>query len=117
MRKIFSVVAVILIILFGVIFWQRERIFSSGLKIPFISREPTVVLAENLEKAGLGLSGLPIISTDTIEASISGIRVFFDTTKDFLPQVRALQLVISRRTIDKIPKEIDLRFNKVVIRY
>lgn len=109
----------ILICLFTavVVFWQKDKLFSSGIKIPFVNREPVTVLAENLEKAGLILSTAPIISLDTIEASISGVRVFFDANKDFSSQVRALQLVLSRRTIEKIPTEIDLRFNNVVIRY
>ena len=101
----------------SILFWQKENIFSSGIKIPLISREPTIVLAENLEKVGLSFSGTPIVSLNSLEASISGVLVFLDTNKDISFQVRALQLVLSRRTIDKIPKEVDLRFNNVVVRY
>jgi hypothetical protein len=115
--KKFLIPALSLLAIAALIFWQKERIFSTGVKIPFVTREPVVLLAENLEKAGLSFSQAPILSENTIVASISGIKVFFDINKDFSSQTKALQLILARRTIDKMPKEIDLRFSKVIVRY
>lgn len=60
----------------------------------------------------------PIIKDGSIMASISGILVSFSTQKDFLAQVRALQLVLPKVKMDgSRVSQIDLRFDKVVIKY
>ena len=42
----------------------------------------------------------------------------FSQENDLSTQVRALQLILNQTKIDKnLPKEIDLRFSKVVLRY
>lgn len=106
-----------LLALVVVFFWQKEKIFPLQLKTPLSAGEIAPNLAGVLEKAGLAVSESPVVLGDRVIASVSGIRVVFAKDKDFSSQVRALQLVLGRLTIDKVPKEIDLRFNKVIIRY
>jgi len=122
MRILFNrlsvVVVIFLILTLGLVgWWQRERIFPSPLKVPLTAGAIVPELAGVLEKTGLAVAGQPTVLGDSVIASISGIRIFFSTNKDFSSQVRALQLILGRLTIDKLPKEIDLRFGKVVIRY
>lgn len=106
-----------LLILAGVFSFQKEKIFPSPIKAPLTSGEIIPSLTGVLEKSGLAVFGQPVVLGDSIIASVSGIRVIFTADRDFFPQVRALQLILGRLTIDKMPKEIDLRFDKVVIRY
>lgn len=118
MKKILLIVLIIIFGTVSVIVWQKDKIFSSGLKVSLGSREPATVLTETLEKAGLQLQSPPTISSNTIQASISGVTVFFAVDKNLTTQVRALQLLLSRHTIgDKVAREIDLRFNQVVVKY
>lgn len=96
---------------------KKDRFFPPKIQSPVSSGEVIPVLSTSLEKAGLSISGQPVILGDSITASISGVRVIFGIDKDLSFQVRALQLVLGRITIDKRPAEIDLRFSKVVIKY
>lgn len=74
-------------------------------------------LSAILEKNGLVFTPL-IIKDGSVMASISGILVTFSTQKDFLAQVRALQLVLPKVKMDgSRVSQIDLRFDKVVIKY
>lgn len=98
-------------------YWQREKFFPPLLKTPISAGDIVPNLAGILEKTGLTISGQPAVLRDTVVASVSGIRVIFGTDREFPSQVRALQLVLGRLTINKLPKEIDLRFSKVVIKY
>lgn len=117
-NRIFVAVAVFLILTLGLVgWWQKEKIFPSPFAVPLTAGAIVPELAGVLEKTGLAIFGQPAILGNSVIASISGIRVSFSTEKDFSSQVRALQLILGRLTIDKLPKEIDLRFGKVVIRY
>lgn len=70
-----------------------------------------------LEKNGLVFT-TPVVVNETIMASISGVLVSFSSQKDFLAQVRALQLVLPKVKMDGSRiSQIDLRFDKVVIKY
>ena len=111
------VIFFVIFLIFVLILWQKDRLFGQKIADPLIGRDPSVVLGENLEKAGLSAGHLAVLDKSTIEASVSGVKVFFSPEKDFSEQVRALQLALSRRTIDKVVKEVDLRYNNVVIRY
>lgn len=102
-------------------YWQKEGIkkFLASVEIvaPVVQQPPFYNLVDALEKEGLELSSLPVLENDTIYASISGIAVLFDVAKSFHYQARSLQLVLGKiKMEDKNIKEIDLRFNKVIIR-
>lgn len=116
-RIVLSVVVLGLISLAVLGYWQKEKIFPSPFKVPLFAGAVIPELTGVLEKTGLAVSGQPVILGDSVIASISGIRVMFGTDKDFSTQVRALQLILGRLTIDKLPKEIDLRFSKAVLKY
>lgn len=116
-RIVLSVVVLSLISLVVVGYWQKEKIFPSPFKAPLFAGAVIPELTGVLEKTGLAVSGSPVILGDSVIASVSGIRILFGADKDFSTQVRALQLILGRLTIDKLPKEIDLRFSKVVIKY
>ncbi len=114
----------ILLLVFGllalsglaVVVWQKDAFFSSKILVPNSSGDVVLSVVSNIEKSGLTLGGIPTVLGDSIQASISGVQVFFAVDKDISSQVRALQLVLGKLTINKLPKEIDLRYNKVIIR-
>lgn len=60
-----------------------------------------------------------IFSEKTIEASFSGeLQVLFSREKELRIQVASLQFILLRAKIEgRLPKKIDLRFDKVIISY
>lgn len=103
------------LILGGVLF-VKDR-FERRVLEPSTVSTVEKILVDQVAKAGISIDGLPITLGETIEASISGYRVLFSKDKDIKSQVRALQLVLPKITMNRIPKEIDLRFGKVVLKY
>lgn len=115
------VVLILLALLIGgsSLWYFRDQILGvRTFRSPIASTNGPQRLLEALAKKGISLTGTPIVLGKTIQASISGVTVFFSSEKEIASQVAALQLVLGRLRIDeKIPKEIDLRFNNVVVRY
>lgn len=103
--------------IFGFGFLIQDKMQNKSVNFEFSTGE-VEKLGELLIKSGY-LVKLPIIvKEDLISATISGITVIFSKDKDLNAQVRALQLVLSRPTMgSKKIVEIDLRFNKVVLRF
>lgn len=60
-----------------------------------------------------------IFSEKTIEASFSGeLQVLFSREKELRTQVASLQFILLRAKIEgRLPKKIDLRFDKAIISY
>ncbi|MCL4397591.1 hypothetical protein M1403_01035 [Patescibacteria group bacterium] len=121
-KRIISIAVVVLVLVGLVAFWQRQRIrnyFYPPAAVSPISQEPTAYdLLSLLTKNNLTVSGTPVIVDGTMEATVSGVLALFSLDKDLALQVRSLQLVLPRLTMeDKQVKEIDLRFDKVVLRY
>lgn len=111
---VFSLLALILIV--SCYFYLSTR--KSQIYLPIFHRSPSSELSTLLAEKLLNLESAPIVSSDRIEASISGTIVYFSKDKDLKTQVRALQLVLPRLKMNDRPvKVIDLRFEKVVIRY
>lgn len=103
-------------------YWQKEKImallYPAGVQTPMFSQPADYLIVELLEKNGLVVETAPVFLSDAIIASVAGVSVFFSPEKEPGAQVRALQLVLPKLTMeDRKVKEIDLRFNKVVIRY
>ncbi len=122
MKKVFTL-ALLLLVVAAIAGWlKREEIkgrFWPGKVVNPLSGQPTVYdLINLLERNNLSVVGVPIIKNGTIQASISGMIVMFATDKDLFAQVRSLQLLLPKLKMDdRIIKEIDLRFNKVVLKY
>lgn len=117
LSKKFLVSFLVFFLIAGILFVKKDDLFLDKFINPLRSRDLIAVLSQNLEVVGLTPTQLTVVDSDTIQASISGTTVTFSPSKDFSQQVRALQLVLSRRTIESAPKVIDLRFNNVVVRY
>ena len=111
---LFFLVAVTL----GFFLWkQQNNILGAQIISPNTAIDPTLALISALAKTGIVLETPPILSGGTITASISGSLVLFSKDDNIDIQVRALQLVLPRLRIDnKTFHEIDLRFNKVIVR-
>lgn len=105
MRKIALLVPVLFIA--GFIYMKIEPKILSPLG-------QTVYLS-TLTKSLNGI--IPVEYSDRLIASVSGITVIFPKVGNYDNLVRALQTVLNRATMEKIPVEIDLRFNKPVLRY
>ncbi len=112
---LFLALAVAILALFS---WRRfPAPEGTDILTPYSRPDQSLELTKQLTDSGLNLGAAPVILGDSIEASVSGYTVLFDANGDFKGQIRALQLVLSRLKMDsKTKTEIDLRFNKVIIR-
>lgn len=116
-KKIILFLILSLLIAAGILIWN-VRFDKQTLFIPYFSPPPEKQLVNELTKNNININSLPAVSGNTLTSSISGTTVIFTSSKDFGPQIRALQLVLGGIKMEgKIPKEIDLRFDKVVLRY
>ena len=114
MKRILLVIIILLFVCVGIVMFLSR---SSNIINPLSKPSLIYDLSSVLEKNGLAFTS-PIIKDNSIMASISGILVSFSTQKDFLAQVRALQLVLPKVKMDgSRVSQIDLRFDKVVIKY
>ncbi|MBI4100062.1 hypothetical protein HY440_03575 [Candidatus Microgenomates bacterium] len=102
--------------LVGYWFWHKSQIDHS-VATPYSSPDPSTTLATELSRAGITLDSAPQILGANINASMSGIMVIFSRDGDLVSQARTLQLLLPRLKMEnKKITEIDLRFNKVVVR-
>ncbi len=121
-KRVLILFFITLIALGGLALWQKGKIRQRFWPVKAVSpiSQPSSVydLMTLLGKSGLRISQTPVIVDGTIQASVSGVSVLFAPDKDLAVQVRSLQLVLPRLTMEgKKVLEIDLRFNKVVVRY
>lgn len=94
------------------------RMRSKPLVWPVTQENNLQNLRSSLEKENVSFDGQIGQLGETITASISGMSVYFNGSKDLNQEVRALQLLLPRLKMEeRKPREIDLRFNKVIIRY
>lgn len=103
-------IALIILIILGVTgyFFVKQR-------AQVLSPVSTDIHAVSLSKA---LNGVVTVEySDRLIASVSGITVIFPKSDNYDNLVRALQMVLNRATMENKPVEIDLRFNKPVLRY
>ncbi|MDO8515205.1 MAG: hypothetical protein Q7S14_01770 [bacterium] len=105
MRKI----ALLILIIIGgfFIYFKKGQAFVS----PLGER----IYLPALAKALNGI--VPVEYSDKLVATVSGVTVIFPKTKEYDNLVRALQTVLNRATMEKKPVEIDLRFDKPILRY
>ncbi|MDP3888836.1 MAG: hypothetical protein Q8Q24_02215 [bacterium] len=123
-RKFFLPLFLILFILAVLGFnWIRNMNFGFNLNLtdkivsplPSLTRE--TALAQKLEEYGIAAKNLQVLG-DSITATISGATTYFNQKEDILKQVVSLQYIISRAKIEgKIPKVIDLRFDKPIVSF
>lgn len=117
---------VILLFFLGLIFFFGWKKFSSKLELPnnqgIINPLPSPTQKENFESM-LKKEGLVPLSLNfgakEIQASFSGsLTALFSSEKELTSQVISLQFILSRSKIEgKLPKLVDLRFDKPVILY
>lgn len=95
--------------------WQRSS--RPKLVLPTSTASNEKLLTDYLTTAGLAFEVPFQVEEQTITASVSGLTVFFSSTKNLEVQVRSLQLLLPEVTMskDKITV-IDLRFAKAVMR-
>lgn len=94
-------------------FWQERKIVR-----PIPEKNLENELVENLQESGIEIVSLGAAREDQIESSISGgIRVIFPT-KNLREKIASLQLMLQRFKIEgRLPKSIDLRFEKPVVKF
>lgn len=91
--------------------FQSEKILK-----PMAGTSPERELAEEFERADIRVISLSIIGEKELEASISGGTKILLKTEKIAQQVSSLQLMLSRFKIEgRIPKKIDLRFEKPIV--
>lgn len=117
---------VLLLILLSLVFFFGWEKFISKLKLPndqgIINPLPSPTQKENFEKM-LKREGLSPLSLNfgekEIQASFSGsLTALFSSEKNLDSQIISLQFILSRSKIEgRLPKLVDLRFDKPVILY
>ncbi len=97
--------------------WQ-SKISGSKIVRPVIVPDLKIALGNKLMESNIP-PDLPVWETnDALVASFSGTVVYFPKNQEFSGPIRALQIIWNRFTIEgRKPKEIDLRFDKPVLRY
>lgn len=119
--RLFVISAVLLTLLFisligGYSLYKQSE--NQPVNNPVMSPPKTYALVKILKSAGFEIASPPFENNGTISASVSGSLVLFSSLKDLKMQVKALQLVTRSLKMEGTkPKEIDLRFTKVVVRY
>ncbi len=122
-KKIRIFVVAVLIVLILIIIGAGAYVYNLKSEkkvviIPTTNSPKTLELTRILSSSGFNLESNPFEENGSITASISGSTVVFSNSKDLKKQVKALQLLNgSLKMEDKRPREIDLRFEKVVLRY
>lgn len=115
MRRLFLLI--LLVLVDGGIF-VYFRLKPVKILNPLAANSPIYELNSVLAENALNTTVPIYLNPDTILASVAGVMVDFSPTKDFSKQVRALQLVLPKVKMDgSNVKEIDLRFNNVVLKY
>lgn len=100
----------------GTAFYLQRTDFS--VLTPIAKESKITELTKELAKANFRIEASPFEQNGVITASVSGSVVLFSSSKDLKAQIRALQLLLSRLKMEPVkPKEIDLRFEKIVVRY
>jgi hypothetical protein len=113
-------VAIIIFLVALIIVGIAVKKYKKGeLVLPLGTSSVATSLSLELQNSGFPLpEPAKIVDGDTIEASISGIRVLFPYKTDQNSHLLALQIIYKEITMEKgKPKEIDLRFQKPIIRY
>lgn len=96
------------------VYWKQQKKTLGD----YFQKPLTYELVQLLAKNGISFTGLPVILNNNITTSISGITVIFSAEKDLGVQVRALQLILPRLKMEeRMVREIDLRFGKIIIKY
>lgn len=126
-KRLRVAIILLLILLFAAVLgvakninWSEITPFTStGLIRPIPEKGIEAELKENLQKMNIEVFDGPKLLGKDLEASISGgITVLFTTQKDLNNQIASLQLMIERFKIEgKLPKKVDLRFEKTVVTF
>ncbi len=122
MNKRIKILSFILALVGVLVFVGSLLFFQKSKKLPVVtpvnSSPKTLELASELSKNNFSLESVPIENKNSIIASVSGLKVIFSRQKSLKTQVKALQLTLPGLKMESvIPREIDLRFDKVVLRY
>ena len=92
-------------------FFREEEILK-----PIMGKSTERELMENFQRSDIRVISLSIIGEKDLEASISGGTKVLLKTEKIAQQVSSLQLMLSRFKIEgRIPKKIDLRFDKPIV--
>lgn len=91
--------------------FESEKILK-----PITRQAPETELAKELKKSNLGVISLSINGEREILASLSGDTQVIFKSEGIAQQVSSLQIMLSRFKIEgRIPKKIDLRFEKPIV--
>lgn len=114
-----SVVTLLVIITISSIAVFYTKLLPKEKVISPVPTPPVVLeLLATLENRGFEVEALPFEEESSVIASVSGTKIIFSKSKSPQSQVKALQLVIESLKMEAVkPKEIDLRFDKVILRY
>lgn len=111
MRKIFIIILFLLLAAAGL---SAAKLVHNKINRSIVSPVSNITPREVLKN----LLGTEVLETaQALTASVSGVRVIFPKNGEFESLIRTLQTVLDRATMEGKAAEIDLRFDKPVIRY
>lgn len=95
--------------------WISGEVKEIASPLPVLGSEAKFI--EIFKKNGLTVSHLQI-SGDEVVAEVSGTEIRLNLDDQIEKQVVSLQLILSRAKIEnKLPKKVDLRFDRPVVSY
>lgn len=118
---IFFLAILLIISTFGYLIktWRQNDFFlfqSEKILKPMTGISSERELVEEFSKTDVRVISLSIIGEKELEASISGGTKVLLKTEKIAQQVSSLQVMLSRFKIEgRIPKKIDLRFEKPIV--
>ena len=119
MRKIF-LFAVFLILISGFVLLSYKIVkekWRHKLLSPISDEIFSSVLVKNVESGSFIIQNMPQEFTNEVVASISGVTVIFPKISDYSELIKTLQTILSGATMERKIIEIDLRFDKPVVKY
>lgn len=119
-RLFFISLAVLLISIFLIAGGYIYNLKKSNQKVqnPIAKQPQSLELVKELKAASFKIESSLFENQNTIIASVSGSKVVFSKTKSIKTQVKSLQLLLDSLKMDMAkPNEIDLRFDKVIVRF
>jgi hypothetical protein len=108
---VFVVFVILIVVMIKNIFLKKD------LNVSPRSRDLVSALREASRKKEIEFVLIEINQNFDLVATYHGIKIIFSTDADFEKKIISLQKVLKSTKMGENIKEIDLRFNKIVLRY
>lgn len=105
-----------LLIFTGIIISIVVYIVLAPKVIKIRSQDVLLELGQSTKKHGIKMQNVYLTQDNRLQGEINGVTVVFSREKSFDEQVLSLQKLLKSSTINSNTKQIDFRFNKIVVK-